>query len=87
VGGAKQRLARLRRHAVLTDIAARPVELLAFVVHPARELRGQLRQRRLGARHRVVAVDRAADRALELVRRRDHLVIREALDRWEIRLD
>ena len=59
VAGAEQRLALLHRQAVAPDVGARLVELLALVVHPAVEFRGQLRQRGFGARHRIVAARRA----------------------------
>jgi len=57
-------------------------ELLAFVVHPAGEFGGQLRQGGLRPRHRIVGGGRSGPRALELVGRRDHLVVGEARDVW-----
>jgi len=44
MAGAEQRLALLHRQPVLPNVGARLVELLAFVVHPAAEFGGQLRQ-------------------------------------------
>ena len=84
VGGVEQRLAGRLGEALGLDVAARGVEAVAFRVHPGREFARKLRQRLLGARHRIVVGVLAGDlrhRHAQLVRRRDHLVVAVGRDR------
>ena len=61
--------------------SSRRFEALAFGLHPLREFGGQLRQRRLGTRYRIVIVrGRLRDRLVQRVRRRNDFVVGERRD-------
>ncbi len=81
VSGAKQLAAGVRIEALLQDRGMCCGKAVAFAAHPGLELAGEIGQRLFGARDGIVelAIDDAADRVLQCVRRRDDLVIGESL--------
>ena len=85
MGGAEKHVVALLGEAVALDVLPRGFQPVALGLHPAGEFARQFRQRRFGARHRIV--DDVAGRRqnlAQLVRRRDHFVIGVSGDRWGV---